>query len=278
MVLPIWSRSPLSWFLGKIYTAHSRGSVWNLIGAFFVTIKFRLFIPSWVFKLHLKLAICCLQPKYQTSRVNYTAYTITVCCSTYTRQPTLLACHSWPWKTHYNFEIMAGGKVRFDVCLPSPVDGRQRGTPAGVRSKLEYLGNGDVTSYCRQWAPQASRSRRLGVAVCQDRIVSFCLSSESWMFFPCEFNVARLCWIFRLCSHYFVNGGFFRCDEHIFEDVPKIRHIPGTIIQGRYDVVCPAETAWKLHKVCIGFPMAYIVHTPRMNLNSLPVKLISFLF
>jgi proline iminopeptidase len=30
--------------------------------------------------------------------------------------------------------------------------------------------------------------------------------------------------------------------------VGKIRHIPGTIVQGRYDVVCPMESAWALHR------------------------------
>jgi proline iminopeptidase len=52
----------------------------------------------------------------------------------------------------------------------------------------------------------------------------------------------------KIEAHYFVNGGFFRNDMHIFEDIEKIQHIPATIIQGRYDIVCPAETAWHLHK------------------------------
>ncbi len=30
--------------------------------------------------------------------------------------------------------------------------------------------------------------------------------------------------------------------------VARIRHIPATIVQGRYDVVCPMETAWELHR------------------------------
>ena len=50
-------------------------------------------------------------------------------------------------------------------------------------------------------------------------------------------------------SHYFLNGGFFESDTHLLDNVAKIRHIPGTIVQGRYDCVCPAETAWLLHKV-----------------------------
>jgi len=32
------------------------------------------------------------------------------------------------------------------------------------------------------------------------------------------------------------------------DDVDKINHIPGTIVQGRYDVVCPLLSAWELHK------------------------------
>lgn len=32
------------------------------------------------------------------------------------------------------------------------------------------------------------------------------------------------------------------------EEIDKIRHIPATIVQGRYDCVCPAKTAWDLHK------------------------------
>ena len=52
----------------------------------------------------------------------------------------------------------------------------------------------------------------------------------------------------RIECHYFVNGGFFDRDDKIISDVEKIRHIPAVIVQGRYDVVTPMETAWELHK------------------------------
>jgi proline iminopeptidase len=48
--------------------------------------------------------------------------------------------------------------------------------------------------------------------------------------------------------HYFVNKIWLRNDNQILEDVYKIRHIPCEIIQGRYDVVCPMESAWDLHR------------------------------
>ncbi|KAK2175393.1 hypothetical protein NP493_732g02011 [Ridgeia piscesae] len=52
----------------------------------------------------------------------------------------------------------------------------------------------------------------------------------------------------RIECHYFVNGGFFDHDGQLLDNVDKIRHIPCTIVQGRYDVVCPMDTAWELHK------------------------------
>ncbi|KJE91919.1 proline iminopeptidase [Capsaspora owczarzaki ATCC 30864] len=52
----------------------------------------------------------------------------------------------------------------------------------------------------------------------------------------------------RIECHYFVNGGFFNSDTYLLDNVDKIRHIPTTIVQGRYDIVCPMNTAWELHK------------------------------
>jgi proline iminopeptidase len=52
----------------------------------------------------------------------------------------------------------------------------------------------------------------------------------------------------RIESHYFVNGGFFERESQLLDDVGKIRDIPGVIVQGRYDVVCPMESAWDLHR------------------------------
>ena len=53
----------------------------------------------------------------------------------------------------------------------------------------------------------------------------------------------------RIECHYFVNRGFLRSESQLLDDVSRIRHIPATIVQGRYDVVCPATTAWDLHRV-----------------------------
>ncbi|KAH9856536.1 proline iminopeptidase [Lenzites betulinus] len=54
----------------------------------------------------------------------------------------------------------------------------------------------------------------------------------------------------RIENHYFVNDGFMR-DGQLLEkqEIDKIRHIPCVVVQGRYDVVCPATTAYALKKV-----------------------------
>jgi proline iminopeptidase len=52
----------------------------------------------------------------------------------------------------------------------------------------------------------------------------------------------------RIEAHYFFNKGFLAQDDQLLRDVEKIRHIPAVIVQGRYDVVCPMESAWALHR------------------------------
>ncbi len=52
----------------------------------------------------------------------------------------------------------------------------------------------------------------------------------------------------RIECHYFVNKGFFKTDGWLIENVDRIRHLPVTIIQGRYDVCTPMTTAWDLHQ------------------------------
>lgn len=52
----------------------------------------------------------------------------------------------------------------------------------------------------------------------------------------------------RIESHYFFNRGFFSSDAQIIENMNRINHIPGTIVQGRYDIVTPMKTAWELYQ------------------------------
>ncbi len=51
----------------------------------------------------------------------------------------------------------------------------------------------------------------------------------------------------RLEAHYFRNQGFMEPDQ-LIRNVERIRHLPAIIVQGRYDVICPPVTAWRLHQ------------------------------
>jgi len=50
----------------------------------------------------------------------------------------------------------------------------------------------------------------------------------------------------RLENHYFINAGFLEFDGQILAHMGRIAHIPGTIVQGRYDMICPPESAHAL--------------------------------
>jgi proline iminopeptidase len=63
----------------------------------------------------------------------------------------------------------------------------------------------------------------------------------------------------RIECHYFINGGFFQDDNQLLNNIHRIQHIPALIVQGRYDIVCPAESAYELHRAW-----------PRSTLNIAP--------
>ena len=65
----------------------------------------------------------------------------------------------------------------------------------------------------------------------------------------------------RLFAHYCVNG-FFVPEEHVLSNIDAIRHIPAEIVQGRYDVVTPMRSAWRLHQA---WPEARFTIVPEAN-------------
>ena len=50
----------------------------------------------------------------------------------------------------------------------------------------------------------------------------------------------------RLENHYFINDGFLERDGQILANMARISHIPGVIVQGRYDMICPPLMAYRL--------------------------------
>ncbi|WP_394781274.1 prolyl aminopeptidase [Undibacterium sp.] len=51
----------------------------------------------------------------------------------------------------------------------------------------------------------------------------------------------------RLEAHYMVNAAFMEEDQ-LIRNIGKIRHLPAVIVQGRYDVICPPASAYRLHQ------------------------------
>ena len=61
----------------------------------------------------------------------------------------------------------------------------------------------------------------------------------------------------RIECHYFVHDAFLRPDQ-LIEDAGRLDGIPGVIVHGRYDVICPLENAWELHHAWSGSELAII--------------------
>lgn len=61
-------------------------------------------------------------------------------------------------------------------------------------------------------------------------------------------DAGRLLVLARIQTHYFTHR-FFLGETDLLDDVRRIRHVPGVIVQGRYDMVCPAAAAERLHRV-----------------------------
>jgi proline iminopeptidase len=52
----------------------------------------------------------------------------------------------------------------------------------------------------------------------------------------------------RIECHYFINSGFLEVDDQLLRDAKLLKNIPVAIVQGRYDMACPVESAWDLYQ------------------------------
>ncbi|HCP82695.1 MAG TPA: prolyl aminopeptidase [Octadecabacter sp.] len=60
----------------------------------------------------------------------------------------------------------------------------------------------------------------------------------------------------RLENHFFTNKCFLNSEQQILNNVSKIAHIPATIVQGRFDMICPPVSA---HALASGWPKCRLV-------------------
>ncbi|MEM9815266.1 MAG: prolyl aminopeptidase [Cyanobacteria bacterium P01_D01_bin.6] len=78
----------------------------------------------------------------------------------------------------------------------------------------------------------------------------------------------------RIECHYFINQGFFETPNQLITQAERLRSIPGVIVQGRYDVVCPMKTAWELHQA---WPEAEFIVVPKAGHSATEPGIVSAL-
>lgn len=78
----------------------------------------------------------------------------------------------------------------------------------------------------------------------------------------------------RIECHYFINGGFFQDDDQLLRNIDRMKHIPGVIVQGRYDVVCPTESAYQLHRA---WPNSTLKIAPKSGHSALEPEITALL-
>jgi proline iminopeptidase len=76
---------------------------------------------------------------------------------------------------------------------------------------------------------------------------------------PAEKDIPHEIAVARIEAHYFVNGTFLESDDQLLRDAGRLRALPGVIVQGRYDLVCPMQSAWDL---AAAWPEARLVVVP----------------
>lgn len=62
----------------------------------------------------------------------------------------------------------------------------------------------------------------------------------------------------RIEAHYFMHDSFLK-ENQILDNIDKLKDVPGIIVQGRYDIICPMESAWQLYKA---WPMSELFVIP----------------
>jgi proline iminopeptidase len=74
------------------------------------------------------------------------------------------------------------------------------------------------------------------------------------------FEVDRYALAFaRIECHYFHHGGFLTRDTQILDEIDRVKHIPGIIVHGRYDMVTPIKNAFDLHAA---WPRSHLMVVP----------------
>ena len=74
----------------------------------------------------------------------------------------------------------------------------------------------------------------------------------------------------RIECHYFINNIFLE-DNYILKNITKIKNIPVSIVQGRYDIVCPMRSAWDL-KQSLSSSKLYVIDNAGHSMKEIGIS------
>ncbi len=112
----------------------------------------------------------------------------------------------------------------------APLDPAERENPIAAYHRLLFCGDlGTEIRAARAWSAW-------------ENALASVQSNGQWGEGPSEYARAFA----RLENHYFINMGFLEHDGWILQNRAAIEGIGATIVQGRYDMVCPPVSAWRL--------------------------------
>jgi proline iminopeptidase len=114
--------------------------------------------------------------------------------------------------------------------LPEP---SRQPLPAYLFRLIQEGSQADKAKYSRAWAKYEGKISGLEVP---DTVIKNWIENSN----P---------YAFSLFENFYMTNGCFLEEGQLFKNAEKISHIPTIIINGRYDVICPPVTAYRLHKL-----------------------------
>ncbi len=121
----------------------------------------------------------------------------------------------------------------YDALLSTLPEPSRRPLPDYLFRLIQEGSQADKAKYSRAWAKYEGKIS--GIEVPDEVIKNWIENSNPYAF--------------SLFENFYMANGCFLEEGQLFKNAEKISHIPTIIINGRYDVICPPVTAYRLHKL-----------------------------
>lgn len=128
----------------------------------------------------------------------------------------------------------------YDALMAVLPDPSRRPLPAYLYRLIQEGDQAEKDKYSEAWVRYEGKISGLAVP---DRIIN-------------DFIKDHNPYAFALFENYYMANSCFLEENQLLRDAHKITHIPTVIVNGRYDVICPPEAAYRLHKL---LPMSKLI-------------------